>query len=278
MVKKAFSTSPLPFRGTKRYYVRRFKEVLKNRGGQVCTVVDLFGGSGLLSRVAKDMLPAARVIYNDYDNFRQRLEHIEQTNELLDILRPLVREVPTDKKVPNETRAEILRIFREREQNGLFVDYITLSGSLLFSGNWANSYEVFAKHTLYNRMVATNYNADNYLAGLEIVSKDYRELFAEHKDHENTLFLLDPPYLQTDVNAYSGETYWQLKDYLDVLTLLDGTKYIFFTSGKSQIIDFCHWINKRFPDAKLLDGAEITEQNSRVNEFAAYKDIMIVKL
>ena len=91
MVKKTFSTSPLPFRGTKRYYVRRFKEVLKNRGGQVCTVVDLFGGSGLLSRVTKDMLPAARVIYNDYDNFRQRLEHIEQTNELLDILRPLER-------------------------------------------------------------------------------------------------------------------------------------------------------------------------------------------
>ena len=73
----------------------------------------------MLSRVAKDMLPAARVIYNDYDNFRQRLEHIEQTNELLDILRPLVREVPTDKKVPNETRAEILRIFLPLRSQGL---------------------------------------------------------------------------------------------------------------------------------------------------------------
>lgn len=276
-MKKTFSSSPLPFRGTKRYYIRRFKAVLQHCG-HTKIVVDLFGGSGLLSRVAKDMLPEARVIYNDYDNFRQRLQNIDLTNELLDIIRPLVRDVPTDKKIPNELRAEILRICREREEKGIFVDYITLSGSLLFSGNWANSYEAFAKHTLYNRMVATNYNADNYLAGLEVVSKDYRELFAEHKDHENTLFLLDPPYLQTDVNAYSGETYWQLKDYLDVLTLLDGTKYVFFTSGKSQIIDLCSWINKRFPDAKLLEGVEITEQNSRVNDFAAYKDIMIVKL
>ena len=241
-MKKTFSSSPLPFRGTKRYYIRRFKTVLQHCG-HTQMVVDLFGGSGLLSRVAKDMLPEARVIYNDYDNFRQRLQNIDLTNELLDIIRPLVRDVPTDKKVPNELRAEILRICREREEKGIFVDYITLSGSLLFSGNWANSYEVFAKHTLYNRLVATNYNADNYLAGLEIVSKDYRELFAEHKDHENTLFLLDPPYLQTDVNAYSGETYWQLKDYLDVLTLLDGTKYVFFTSGKSQIIELCSWIN-----------------------------------
>lgn len=276
MAKKTFSMSPLPFRGTKRYYIRRFKAVLQ-QCGHINTVVDLFGGSGLLSRVAKDMLPNARVIYNDYDGFRERLSHISQTNELLDILRPLVSSVPTDKKVPQELREEILRIFREREQNGLFVDYITLSGSLLFSGNWANSYEAFAKHTLYNRMVATNYKADNYLDGLEITCKDYRELFAEHQGGKNTLFLLDPPYLQTDVNSYNGETFWQLKDYLDVLALIDGTKYVFFTSGKSQIIDLCRWINKRF-DAKLLDGAEITEQNSRVNEFAAYKDIMIVKL
>ena len=38
-MKKTFSSSPLPFRGTKRYYVRRFKEVLKNRGW-----ADFYGG------------------------------------------------------------------------------------------------------------------------------------------------------------------------------------------------------------------------------------------
>lgn len=276
--KKTFSSSPLPFRGTKRYYVRRFKEVLKNRGGQIFTVVDLFGGSGLLSRVAKDMLPEARVIYNDFDNFRNRLEHVAETNELLEIIRPMVANVPTDKKIPNETRNKLLQIFAEREKKGLFVDYLTLSGSLLFSGNWVSSHEEMAKHTFYNRMVATNYNADNYLDGLEIASKDYRELFADYKNKENTLFLIDPPYLQTDVKAYNSETYWQLKDYLDVLSLLKGTKYVFFTSGKSQIIELCSWINKHFPDAKLLAGAKITEQNSRVNEFANYKDIMITNI
>ena len=149
---------------------------------------------------------------------------------------------------------------------------------MLFSGNWVSSHAEMAKHTFYNRMVSTNYNADNYLDGLEIASKDYRELFANYKNKENTLFLIDPPYLQTDVKAYNSETYWQLKDYLDVLSLLKGTKYVFFTSGKSQIIELCSWINKHFPDAKLLDGAKITEQNSRVNEFANYKDIMITNI
>lgn len=277
-MKKTFSSSPLPFRGTKRYYVRRFKEVLKNRGGQIFTVVDLFGGSGLLSRVAKDMLPDARVIYNDFDNFRCRLEHVAETNELLEIIRPMVGNVPTDKKIPDETRVEMLELFADREINGHFVDYLTLSGSLLFSGNWVKSHCEMAKHTFYNRMVATNYNVDNYLDGLEITSKDYRELFADFQHEQNTLFLIDPPYLQTDVKAYNSETYWQLKDYLDVLSLLTGTKYVFFTSGKSQIIELCQWINSRFPDAKLLAGAEITEQNSRVNDFCSYKDIMITNM
>ena len=252
--------------------------MLKNRGGQIFTVVDLFGGSGLLSRVAKDMLPDARVVYNDFDNFCFRLEHIAETNELLEMIRPKVASVPTDKKIPDETRRELLELFADREINGYFVDYLTLSGSLLFSGTWVKTHSEMSRQTFYNRLVATNYKADNYLDGLEITFKDYRELFAEHCSDRNTLFLIDPPYLQTDVKAYKSETYWQLKDYLDVLALLKGTKYVFFTSGKSQIIELCSWINSRFPDAKLLAGAEITERNSRVNDFCNYKDIMITNI
>ena len=92
------------------------------------------------------------------------------------------------------------------------------------------------------------------------------------------LFILDPPYLQTECSAYKSDTYWQLKDYLDVLNMLKGTKYIFFTSGKSQIIDLCKWINNNFPNAELLKDAELWEQNSRVNDFNSYKDIMIAKV
>ena len=92
------------------------------------------------------------------------------------------------------------------------------------------------------------------------------------------LFILDPPYLQTECSAYKSDTYWQLKDYLDVLNMIRGTKYVLFTSGKSQIIDLCKWINTNFTAAKLLTDAELWEQNSRVNDFVSYKDIMIAKV
>ena len=49
---KRFSSSPLPFRGSKRYYIKRFREVLA-QADDIDTVVDLFGGSGLLSRWQK---------------------------------------------------------------------------------------------------------------------------------------------------------------------------------------------------------------------------------
>lgn len=272
---KRFSSSPLPFRGSKRYYVRRFREVLAQTQ-DIDTVVDLFGGSGLLSRVAKDTLPNCRVIYNDFDHYDTRLANAANTNALLRSIAPLLANVPDNKRVPAETKIKILELCAEEEKRHA-VDYITLSGSLLFSGNWAQSYEELSKQTMYNRMVKTDYNVANYLSGLEVTHCDYRELFNVHKANKKALFLLDPPYLQTEHSAYKADTYWQLKDYLDVLTLLDDTKYVLFTSGKSQIIELCDWINQSF-GGKLLKDAQKYVQNSRINDFAAYKDIMIAKL
>lgn len=272
---KRFSGSPLPFRGSKRYYVKSFREVLAQTQ-DIDTVVDLFGGSGLLSRVAKDSLPNCRVIYNDFDHYDERLANVANTNALLRSIAPLLENMPDNKKVPTETKEKILELCAEAEKKHT-VDYITLSASLLFSGNWAQSYEELSKQTMYNRMVRTDYDVTNYLNGLEVTHYDYRELFNAHKSNKKALFLLDPPYLQTEHSTYKADTYWQLKDYLDVLTLLSGTKYVLFTSGKSQIIELCDWINQSF-GGELLKGAQKYEQNSRVNYFAAYKDIMLVKL
>lgn len=97
---KRFSGSPLPFRGSKRYYVKRFRAVL-TQTQDIDTVVDLFGGSGLLSRVAKDSLPNCRVIYNDFDHYDERLANVGNTNALLRSIAPLLADVPDNKKNPH---------------------------------------------------------------------------------------------------------------------------------------------------------------------------------
>ena len=86
---KIYKSAPLPFQGQKRRYVGEFCRVL----GQIRDArifVDLFGGSGLLSHIAKRERPDALVIYNDFDGYRTRLDNTPRTNALISDLRSII--------------------------------------------------------------------------------------------------------------------------------------------------------------------------------------------
>lgn len=270
---KVYSSAPLPFQGQKRRFVKDFKEVLK-KFDNITTVVDLFGGSGLLSHVTKRERPDVRVVYNDYDYFCDRLANVPTTNEILSRIRSVLQGVEPDKKVPAEQRDQILAIISEYSEKG-YVDYITLGSSLLFSSRWVKTFQELSKETMYNVVRKANFDVTGYLDGLEIVHKDYKELFAQFKDDKDVLFLIDPPYLATDVVSY--ENYWKLSDYLDVLKLLVGTKYVYFTSNKSQIVELCEWISTNASIGNPFKNVEMRTQQTSLNYHTSYTDIMLVR-
>ena len=272
--KKTYSTPPLPFRGNKRYFVKEFRKVLQNLK-DIEVVVDFFGGSGLLSRAAKDVLPHARVIYNDYDNYTQRLENIERTNEILDLIRPFVEGVETLKRVPDEKRKKILDLISEQEKKG-FVDYITLSSGLLYSGQFATSFDTLSKHLFFNHVRQTPYSAEGYLDGLDVTCKDFRELFEEFKNREKVLFLLDPPYIQTDMDTYHNSDFWTLGETLDVVRMMMGSKFIFFTSGKSDIPELLDWLCENTSGFDFVKNAEIHKRTNFTDKIHFYEDFMYV--
>ncbi|MFW9339073.1 hypothetical protein ACN9N6_01275, partial [Glaesserella parasuis] len=71
-----YKQTPLPFVGQKRMLLKHFSQILNDNikgDGEGWTIVDVFGGSGLLSHTAKQLKPQARVIYNDFDNYAERL-------------------------------------------------------------------------------------------------------------------------------------------------------------------------------------------------------------
>ena len=274
MCKKIYNAAPLPFMGQKRRFIKDFKNVLKQID-DITTIVDLFGGSGILSHVAKCERPDLRVVYNDYDFYCKRLDNVAVTNEILSAIRSLVANVPKGKKIPNEIRYCILDLVRQYEIAG-FVDYITLSSSLLFSGKYATNYDELSKHTMYNVMRRADYDVDGYLDGLEIAHCDYRELFPRFPNKEKTIFLIDPPYLSTEVGAY--QCYWKLTDYLDVLKLLQGTRFIYFTSSKSQIVELCNWLSENGDLCKILKGTALFTQENVINYNAGFTDMMLVKV
>lgn len=274
--KKTYTTPPLPFRGNKRYFVKKFREVLSNLR-DIEVVVDLFGGSGLLSRAAKDVLPHARVIYNDFDGYTKRLENIERTNEIFDLIRPLIYGVDTLKRVPEGKRNKILDLLPLQEEKG-FVDYITISSGLLWSGQFATSLDTLSKHPFYNNARQTPYSAEGYLDGLEIMCKDFRELFEEFKDREKVLFLLDPPYLQTDMDSYHNSDFWTLGETLDVIRMMMGSKFIFFTSDKSDIPELLDWLSENTYGFDFVKKAEIHKRTNFPDKIHHYDDFMYVML
>lgn len=270
---KIFTQAPLPFMGQKRKFLKQFKPALLEYS-PTATYVDLFGGSGLLSHTVKSVYPNAKVIYNDFDGYRERLDNIEKTNELLTKIRLILINYPKDARVTGIEKDEVLEAVRLAQKQG-YVDYITLSSSILFSMKYVLSYEALEKETLYNCIRQSNYDARGYLEGIEVVSECYKELFAKYKDLQEVVFLVDPPYLSTDCSTY--KSYWKLKDYLDVLQVLDGTKFFYFTSNKSSIIELCEWIETKTPMSNPFTGATTATMNATVSYSASYKDIMLFK-
>lgn len=273
MTHTIYQQAPLPFMGQKRKFIKAFKQVLSDYPDDV-TIVDLFGGSGLLSHVAKREKPNATVVYNDFDNYQRRIAAIPRTNALLARIREVTDSLPRGKVIRHPHRDRILEIIAEEEQCG-FVVYITLSPSLLFSMKYANNMDELVKQTFYNTVRRNDYCADGYLDGLTIVHKDYKALFAEYRDKPNVLFLVDPPYLSTEVGTYTMT--WKLSDYLDVLTILQGHDYVYFTSNKSQIIELCEWIGRSRINRNPFECAHRVEVNTTMNYNSNYTDIMLYR-
>ncbi|MGV8814729.1 MAG: DNA adenine methylase [Gelidibacter sp.] len=274
MKNKVYSTAPLPFMGQKRKFLKQFRTAL-GAYPQDAVYVDLFGGSGLLSHTVKKHYPDAKVVYNDFDNYREHIDAIAQTNELIGKIRRVLNDYPKDKRVIDHYRYSVLGLVKQHEQKYKYVDYITLSSSLLFSMKYVLDYDELLKSTLYNCVRKSDYTAEGYLDGLEIVSLDYKQLFEQYKGNEKVVFLIDPPYLQTTSITYKN--YWSLVDYLDVLNVLEDHRYFYFTSNKSSIIELCEWVGNTTLTTNPFADANKQEMHTSVNYNSSYTDIMLFK-
>ncbi len=268
-------SAPLPFMGQKRMFAREYIKVLEQFKDKA-VFVDLFGGSGLLSHITKCKRPDATVVYNDFDGYRERLANIPRTNLLLADLRGIAKDVPRLKPIKGAARERILERLEREEREWGYVDYITLSSSLMFSMKYKTNLEGMRKETLYNTIRMTDYPlCADYLDGLAVVSCDYRELYERYKDVPGVVFLADPPYLSTEVGTY--KMYWRLADYLDVLNVLRDKPFVYFTSNKSQIVELCEWLGKNRTLGNPFEGCGKSEFNAHMNYNAGYTDIMLYK-
>ena len=128
-----YTQVPLPFTGQKRRFLNHFKTLLKQHipnDGEGWTIVDAFGGSGLLAHTAKQVLPKARVIYNDFDGYTERLQNINDTNQLRTIIADLLAHYPRNQKLPETLKKTIQTTL---QTFGGYIDLDYVESWILFS-------------------------------------------------------------------------------------------------------------------------------------------------
>lgn len=274
-MRKLYLSAPLPFVGQKRMFAKEFIKVLEQYP-EDAVFVDLFGGSGLLSHITKCQKPNATVIYNDFDDYRHRLANIPRTNLLLADLRTIVGDMPKHCCIKGEKRDNIFARLEQEEREYGYIDFITISSALMFSMKYKLSIPEMKKEALYNNIRKADYPlTTDYLEGLDIVSADYKEVYERYKNIPNVVFLVDPPYLSTEVGTY--KMYWKMSDYLDVLTVLRDKDFIYFTSDKSSIIELCEWVGANKTIGNPFEDCKKVEFNAHMNYNAKYTDIMLYK-
>ena len=69
--------------------------------------------------------------------------------------------------------------------------------------------------------------------------------------------------------------HWRLADYLDVLSVLPGQDFVYFTSEKSSLVELCEWMGRNPSLGNPFVRCRRKEFNATMNHNAHYTDIML---
>ena len=277
--KKTFKQAPLPFIGQKRMFLKHVEIVLNKHidgEGEGWTIVDVFGGSGLLSHTAKQLKPKATVIYNDFDGYAERLNHIDDINRLRQmIFNYLHGIIPKNGRLSKEIKEEIIN--KINNFNG-YKDLNCLASWLLFSGQQVGSVEALFAKDFWNCVRQSDYpTAEGYLDGIEVISESFHKLIPRYQNQEKVLLLLDPPYLCTRQESYKQATYFDLIDFLRLINLTN-PPYIFFSSTKSEFIRYLNYMQEsKINNWETFEGYKRITVKASTSKDGIYEDNMIYK-
>lgn len=260
-------------------FLKHFETILNENikdDGEGWTIIDTFGGSGLLSHAAKRLKPKARVIYNDFDGYAERLAHIDDINALRSQLFTAVgNATPKNKRMPKELKAECIRIIQAFDG---YKDLNCLASWLLFSGEQVSTLDELFQNNFWHCIRRSDYpKADGYLDGVEIVHESFHTLLPKFSDDPKALFVLDPPYLCTRQESYKQATYFDLIDFLRLVNITR-PPYVFFSSTKSEFVRFIEYMQEdKVDNWQAFDNAKRITVNAKLNYQVAYEDNLVYK-
>ncbi|KOE59711.1 hypothetical protein D17P2_0308815, partial [Aggregatibacter actinomycetemcomitans serotype c str. D17P-2] len=244
--------------------------------GEGWTIIDTFGGSGLLAHSAKQLKPRARVIYNDFDGYAERIKHIDDINRLRGQIAALLSGVARQKRVTDKAiKTEIIKTIEAFDG---YVDLTSLASWLLFSGQQVGSFDELCRKDFWHCVRASDYpSADSYLDGVEVVSESFHTLLPRFTTDPQAVFVLDPPYLCTKQESYKQAHYFDLIDFLRLVNITR-PPYIFFSSTKSEFIRFIEYMQEdKVDNWQAFNNAKRIAIKTSLNYHGEYEDNLVYK-
>lgn len=289
------NVSSIPFIGSKWKYRKVITEkVLNNVKKEALNdkylIIDLFGGSGSLTIIFKQLFNKSVFVLNDYDEIltdKQGHNKIDDTinlyNEIINKIRLQLKEHKTKEKFNDSLSAkiwEILEDYKIKIENNIQLKRL-LSSKFSFNSRMLN----FERHNdLYNRI--TNKNMDLYFHNfkdVEILHCDFEDVIKQIpdlkikyniKEDENIILLLDPPYLNFDMRTSYKINHWTFIKYLNIIKLfMTNYNIIMFEDSKCSVDDLIKFVND-LKETNIKIVKEIISKEQRTNKV---KDIMILK-
>ena len=270
-----FKRPPLQFIGNKYRFREQYIEQITKFNNPNYIFVDLFGGSGYLSHITKHVHPDNEVIYNDFDGYKERVERIEKTNKIINEIKAKFEEnnVEYGAKASRELSDEIALMLKQKEDNGEYIDWRTLSSQLCFTTWICQNYEKMKGCFLYNKLHKREIITKDYFNGLRIIKDDWKNIYNNFKDNKNIVWIIDPPYPLTTQTQFASEI--DMKEVCAVIDIMFAQpRVVYFCSNTSGVEDMIVWkYNNKFN--------ELYDKYSRINYAGgraqkSYTDLMFV--
>jgi hypothetical protein len=131
---------------------------------------------------------------------------------------------------------------------------------------------------MYNCLRRSPYpEAADYLDGLEITAESFETLLPEYAGRENTLLVLDPPYVCTQQGMYANKAYFGMIPFL-TLTAMVRPPFIFFSSTRSEFAAYLDYLRQHRPQEwAKWEGFEHVKITGGISKTVRYEDNMIYR-
>lgn len=273
-----FHQAPLPFCGQKRNFLKHFISVLHENipgEGHGWTIVDVFGGSGLLAHHARQAKPAAKIIYNDFDGYTERLKHIDDINQLRRILAEITKDIPRYHRLPDSIKIKVIQAIQNFKG---YIDCRVLNTWLMYGTQQESSIEKIFQKCMYNCVKTSDYpDSKDYLNDVDIVSESFEILMPKHMNNAKTLFILDPPYVSTMQGSYRQTHYFGMIEFLKLMEFVR-PPFIFFSSTKSEVMQYLQFLLEgKLPKHENFINFKNIKLQAKISKNISYEDNMIYK-